>query len=380
VVLNPIVWIPIAVALLSGFSVLLFGWLAPPIAHVFGGICNFSLGIVESIIGYAADIRWGHFWMPGPDLWWVAGFYAGLALYTGLLRRRVRIGWCVAGLALWMVVGVLAGSRRGEFFFATDGPRLECTFLAVGHGGCTVLELPDGRVMLYDAGRMGMPGRAVRAISAVLWSRGITHLESIVISHADADHFNAVPELLKRFSVGVVYVPPTMFQQNDPATVALRQAIDDAGIPIRVLHRGSRLTEVDGETISVLHPPPHGCDGGDNANSIVLRVEYGGRSIILPGDLEKQGLRDVLAEPSTPCDVLLVPHHGSTRSSPQEIAAWCTPRWAIISASLNEAGGPAEAVYRDAGATVLHNAISGAVRVRITQEEIAVRAWREQPW
>lgn len=380
VVLNPIVWIPIAAALLSGFGVLLFGWLAPPVAYACGGICNFSLGIVESIIEFACGIGWGHFWTPGPDLWWVVGFYAGLALYPGFLRRRMSIRWCIAGLAMWVAVGVLAGSRRSELYFANDEPRLDCTFQAVGHGGCAVLELPDGRVVMYDAGRMGLPGRAVRAISAALWSRGITHLDAIVISHADADHFNAVPDLLQRFSVGAVYVSPVMFEQDDPASAALRQAIDDAGIPIRLLHCGSRLDEVDGKTIRVLHPPPHGCDGGDNANSIVLRVEYGGRCIILPGDLEEQGLRDVLAQPSTPCDVLLVPHHGSTRSSPAEIAGWCTPRWAVISASVNETAGPVEAVYRDSGATVLHTAISGAVRVRMSPEDLTVRAWREQPW
>jgi len=32
---------------------------------------------------------------------------------------------------------------------------LRVTFVAVGHGGCTVLETPDGRVLLYDAGAMG---------------------------------------------------------------------------------------------------------------------------------------------------------------------------------------------------------------------------------
>ena len=30
---------------------------------------------------------------------------------------------------------------------------LRCTFLAVGHGGCTVMETPDGRTLLYDAER-----------------------------------------------------------------------------------------------------------------------------------------------------------------------------------------------------------------------------------
>ena len=380
VVLNPIVWIPIAVALLSGFGILLFGWLAPPLAQACGGICNLSLGVVESIIEFASSLRWGHFWTPGPDLWWVAGFYAALALYVAFLRRRVPTRWCVAGLALWVAIGILAGSRWSEYRSAHTEPRLECTFLAVGHGGCAVLELPDGRVVMYDAGRMGLPGRAVRAISGFLWSRGITRLDAIVISHADADHFNAVPNLLERFSVDAVYVSPRMFGGDDPATTALRQVIGERGIPIRGLSATAGLKGVDDEMIRVLHPPARGVDGDDNANSIVLRVKHGGRSIILPGDLEEQGLDAVLAGPPTPCDVLLVPHHGSPRSRPRDLAAWCTPRWAVVSAAVNEAGGPAEDVYRAAGANVLHTAITGAVRVQITPSEMTVRTWRQQPW
>ncbi len=75
----------------------------------------------------------------------------------------------------------------------------------------------------------------------------------------------------------------------------LRQAIDDAGVPIRILSSADGLDDVDDGTVRVLHPPPGGCDGGDNANSIVLRIECGGYSMILPGDLEEQPIPESLA-------------------------------------------------------------------------------------
>ena len=78
----------------------------------------------------------------------------------------------------------------------------------MGHGEAIVLELPGGRTVLYDAGRMAAPTACCRSVSGYLWSRGLTHIDAVVLSHADTDHYNAVPELLERFSVGTVYVSP----------------------------------------------------------------------------------------------------------------------------------------------------------------------------
>ena len=167
--------------------------------------------------------------------------------------------------------------------------RLDCTFVAVGHGTCVVLELPDGQTMLYDAGQLGSPSAGARSISSFLWSRGITHLDAVVISHADIDHYNALPELLRRFSVGVVYVSPVMFKDESLATQTLQSAIHDAGVPLREIRSGDRLRVGGGCLIDVLHPPHRGVLGSDNANSIVLAIEFDGHRLLLPGDLESPG-------------------------------------------------------------------------------------------
>ncbi len=50
-----------------------------------------------------------------------------------------------------------------------------------------------------------------------------------MLSHPDLDHFNALPGLLDRFSVGVVYVSPVMFEKHNPAVTALRAVHRPAG-------------------------------------------------------------------------------------------------------------------------------------------------------
>ncbi len=81
---------------------------------------------------------------------------------------------------------------------------MRCTFLAVGHGGCTVLEAPDGRTLLYDAGALGGPEGDRPPNLAFLWHRGISRIDEVFLSHADLDHFNGLPALLDRFAVGQV--------------------------------------------------------------------------------------------------------------------------------------------------------------------------------
>ena len=154
------------------------------------------------------------------------------------------------------------------------------------------------------------------SVSDFLWSRGRTHIDAVVISHSDVDHYNALPELLRRFSVGVVYVSPIMFDGATAATETLWHAIEQAGVPMREIYAGDRLRSAPDCAIEVLHPPRRGTLGSDNSNSVVLDIQYRGRRLLLPGDLESPGLDELLAETPLDCDVVLAPHHGSMRSDP----------------------------------------------------------------
>ena len=86
-------------------------------------------------------------------------------------------------------------------------------------------------------------------------------------------------ELLKRFSVGVVYVSPVMFKENSRALNVLRSSIEQSGTKLEYTSAGDRLSLTDGVAIDVLHPPPGGVVGVDNANCIVLSVGYAERRI-----------------------------------------------------------------------------------------------------
>ena len=63
----------------------------------------------------------------------------------------------------------------------------------------------------------------------------------------------------------------------------------------------------------------------------MLCVTYAGKRIVLTGDLEKEGLVQLLKSEQLHADILLSPHHGSLAANPKDLARWATPGWLIVS-------------------------------------------------
>jgi competence protein ComEC len=376
VVISPVVWLLVFVAMWSGFALLTLGWLIPAVGSLCGVACDWSLGALESVVAWAEALPAGHFWAPGPACWWVLVFYLALLMVMILGRALAPARWQLAVLCAWLLVGLAPPLVRT---ISRDG--LECSFVAVGHGACVVLEAPTGETLVYDAGALGSPEIATQSIASYLWHRGIMRIDGLVISHADIDHYNAVPGLLERFRVGTVYVSPSMFdgfgETNDPdGPEVLRAAIGAAGVSVREIWAGDKLQFGPEVTLHVLHPPRNGVIGSDNANSITLAAEYCGRRVLLPGDLESPGLDDVMAELPFDCDVILAPHHGSRQSDPPGFAAWSTPEWVVISGVGRDEVEPVVATYRRAGADVLQTNYRGTVQFSLLGGSLSLSTWQ----
>jgi competence protein ComEC len=148
-------------------------------------------------------------------------------------------------------------------------------------------------------------------------------------------------------------------------------------VPLREIWMSDRLRTADASvSIDVLHPPKEGVLGRDNANSVMLAIEYAGRRMLLPGDLESPGIERVMADPPLDCDVLLAPHHGSEQSDPPGFAAWSSPEWVIMSGRRPARTLASQISYQQAGAAVLHTAFDGAVSCVLSAEGVRVERFR----
>jgi competence protein ComEC len=210
-------------------------------------------------------------------------------------------------------------------------------------------------------------------IAPFLWGRGRRHIDEVLLSHADADHFNGVADLLRRFQVGQVTLTPSFAEKPAADVEATLNAITAAGLEPRIVSAAHRLTAGEVE-IEVLHPPPAGPQGSENERSLVLAVRYAGKCVLFTGDLEKSGTDQLLRRPPVPADVLIAPHHGSRAALPRRLVEWCGPGLVVVSRgppvgnSVTAADAP--------GAIVWDTHAAGAVTVRVHRSGVVAEAFR----
>ena len=181
-----------------------------------------------------------------------------------------------------------------------------------------------------------------------------------ILSHADLDHYNCLPELLPRIDVRRVLTGPGTWQDAAPPLAALDRLISSHGVVQENIAAGATVSLDNAVTIRVLAPrlepdllggtgalpklqPASDtaekgaasiageCRESDNSLSIVLLVEFADHRILLPGDLEGPGLERLMEFPPVDCTAILAPHHGSPHSQPDRFVAWSTPEFIFIS-------------------------------------------------
>jgi competence protein ComEC len=357
-----------SIALLSGFAILFFAAWCPPLAALAAYFTTWSMAGCEALVTWSSTWPGCCWFVPAVPAWWLWVYYPAVLALLMLQTLRKVWGWCALALGVWLGVGLLSGAAQPR------ADELRCTFLAVGHGGCIVLETPDGRTLLYDTGSLSGPEVARRNIAPYLWSRGIRRIDEIYLSHADLDHFNGLVGLMDRFSIGQVSCTPTF---RDRPTAAVRRTVQELtrrDVPVRILYAGQRLKVGEQVDVEVLHPPTRGPEGKENVRSLVLVVRHAGHSIMLTGDLEGVGTERVLTLERPRIDILMSPHHGN-QAATKPLVDWTKPQCVVICDGIPRAvrkHDPANVTGPLQLATWPH----GAVIVRSRQQSLTVETFQ----
>jgi competence protein ComEC len=360
-----------SVALLSGFALLLFaGWCAP-LAALFGFVTQYCLVGCDLLVSISLRVPCAYEYVANVPSWWLWTFYLGLLIAMTLPIVWQHLRWGALAVGVWLLFGILLMLQPhlpGEF---------RCSFVAVGHGGCTVIETPQGHVTVYDAG--AKTGRDVTRthIAPFLWSRGIRRIDDVIMSHADLDHFNGLVDLADRFTIGRVVCTPTFAERDLSGMRETLAVLQQRGIPLHVVQAGQNW-HVDGVSFKVLHPPAVGPAGKENARSLVLRVQYADCALLLTGDLEEAGMTRVLGLGDPKIDVLMAPHHGSDKSNIPALAAWAKPRCVVScqTAPLNEHA--CVKMYEKLGIPFMGTWPHGTVTLKHNGREAMMETYRTQ--
>jgi competence protein ComEC len=280
-----------------------------------------------------------------------------------------------------------------------DG-RLHVDFLDVGQGDAALVTMPDGTTLMIDGG--GRPSfdnsrqkadesEAVEAferdrrsigeavVSEYLWWRGLSQVDYILATHADADHMDGLNDVARNFKVlgALVAREP----QRDAEYARFAATLQRERVPVRLIRRGDAL-HFGAVTLDVLWPV--GVDDANapsrNDDSIVLRISYGERVFLLTGDIEQRAEALLTSSPvELRADVVKVAHHGSKTSSGERFVAATRPSIAIISVGLSSIyGHPNQEVverWRASGAEVLTTGRRGTISVSTDGSDLSVETF-----
>lgn len=369
--IGPLAIVLTTVALIAGFIAMIAADI-PVMGDVAGQLTDYSLIACDWLIQQFADRSWVCWYVSDIPLWWVIGFHLIAIIWLFQSRFFGQSSWSTPLLLLvvWsavLLITTMIPQRRDE---------VQVTFLAVDHGNCTVIETPDGRVILVDAGSMLGPEVTKRVIAPFLWHRGYRHIDEVIISHADLDHYNGLFSLADRFHIGQVSVTPTFADKPNEGVQLTLTHLAKHGINTRVLSAGQTI-QASHVFMHVLHPPNNGPAGIENVRSMVIHLEYMGKFVLLTGDLEGEGVNRLLETPKVHIDVLLTPHHGSGAIHAEPIAKWCRPKLVIASLGSSDAN-RSEEVYRRLNIPVWGTWPNGAITLKlhptgITAESFATK-------
>lgn len=240
---------------------------------------------------------------------------------------------------------------------AREEGELRVHFLDVGQGDCTIVEFPSGDVVVIDAGDGSFTNRnhTVRYLKALAPKR-----LTMILTHADADHYGGLEALIEAFGADTVYLPA--YGEGTPEYAALLKAVEKSGAKIDTMTRYDVIRDSSGAYLACVSPRRSDEEEGNEASS-VLYLRYEGVGVMLAGDISAAVERRLVREnalmeglfDSGECrvrleetDILKLSHHGSASSNTAEWLGLLSPEQAVVSCGKgNNYGHPApEALAR----------------------------------
>ena len=286
---------------------------------------------------------------------------------------------------------------------------LQVRILDVGpvNGDSILITSVGGKTVLVDAGDTSKSKVVVEALKRY----NVQQIDYLVITHPHPDHMGGATEVLKAFKTLNVIdngqppsIPPELIAQQKPAGPAntkkpqtkkptkgpaitrfyddYQEALKNSGAHYEKAQPGTKYDLGNGALLTVMSPiePLFVKDqmktGGNeaNANSIVMRLDYGAFSMLLSGDAEEQTEHRLLTKDlNLEAKVLKVAHHGSKYASTADFLKRVKPEIAIVSCGAwNRYGHPAQSVLdrlKGAGVKVYRTDLQGEVTITTRGKE-----------
>lgn len=280
---------------------------------------------------------------------------AGLVLALAPFCRADRRGRGDHGALALLIGGLLLMAwPQARLLLDEAADEVRLTVLDVGQSQAVLVSAPGGRRVLVDGGgtmsRTFDLGRSVVG-PALAWGRP-PRLDAVVLSHPDADHAQGLGWILRQFRVLRLCTNGQWPEGSlaEGLDAALKEGVSGGTLHPETLVAGDVLDLGAGVALTALHPAIGYQGRGANDHSLVLRLTWRGEPLaLLPGDVQREGIEDMLERKrELKAQVLVLPHHGSRSSLSGLLYEAVAPAQAFVSCGFqNQYRFPNKAVVEE---------------------------------
>jgi len=243
--------------------------------------------------------------------------------------------------------------------------QMRVNFLDVGNSDCTVVELPDGKILLIDGGD-GTYSHNLKVFKE-LNSRGIDNIDYLVCSSVENDACGGLSEILKYKRVERIFAPYCPLRYLSDGYNSFCEEAERLEKKVSFCEYGIGVFDEEaGYSFCFLSPDAHTLEDGEyqtllkdpasenikNASAVIW-LEYGGVSFLFLGSTGQAVQKKLISNYNfagieigghtidlTDCDVLKMSDHGSTEGAYAPFLDLASPHTAIISVGENGRGCP----------------------------------------
>lgn len=347
----------------AGISVIAFCWLpviAKPAAMITGLFVKLLLWCND--FTYMGGVF--TFDVASPSVIFLAVYYIFIfymcseAGQIALIRRNYK------KIAAVFVAAVICGA--GCSVYLSDGfEKTDMVFVDVGQGDCLHIKA-GGKNLLIDGGGSFNYNVGKSTLKPYLLKNGVTKIDMAIATHLHTDHYQGLKELSQTYRIKKLGV----YEANSVNENHLKKEFKTD--EILYLAAGDVINMGRNVSVEVLSPDRGNPldEKDENKNSLVLRVNVKGSSVLMTGDIDEKGEKSLIADTDIKTDILKIAHHGSRYSSCEKFIAVAAPKIAVIQVGKNTYGHPSEEVIKrleEHKITVLRNDEQGAVGIRVNK-------------
>lgn len=322
-----------------GFLTLLLSFLSLPLAMWLSHLVTIPLQLLDEQIHVLAQFhQWHPFWSP-PSIPWILLYYLGLILLGLMWHYRVVLMKQALFVTIWCMLLVLL------FPNPLRPHEIRVTFLNVGQGDATIIESREWTILIDAGGRGVQRGDQAEETSSFdagrqrilpyLRSRGIQHLDYVILTHQDTDHIGGFPSIAEQVTIGHLFWNGMIGREGERSSgeqYLHEWFVQHPQHRHHIVQKVQRWQLQERMILTIFPPYPYAENDNDGSLAILLSVDD--LHYLFTGDMGIAA-ESWLIKQALPANVnmLHVGHHGSKTSTSKEFIERLMPDWAIISAS-----------------------------------------------